>query len=111
MNKSRLQQLLDLEIPTKIPALKQFLDKAFRTLKKLRVNITVHWSDDTLPCIIDYDASDITISGFSDYCIHLYCYIHNVSADMSSSLLQVFVEWFFEHWRIRRRKESAHMLG
>ena len=31
-------------------------------------------------------------SGFSDYCLHLYCYFHNVSADMSSGLLQVFVE-------------------
>ena len=30
--------------------------------------------------------------GFSDYCLHLYCYFHNVSADMSSDLLQVFVE-------------------
>ena len=30
-------------------------------------------------------------SGFSDYCLYLYCYFHNVSADMSSGLLQVFV--------------------
>ena len=32
--------------------------------------------------------------GFSDYCLHLYCYcyFHNVSIDMSSGLLQVFVE-------------------
>ena len=30
------------------------------------------------------------IKGFLDYC--LYCYFHNVSADMSSGLLQVFVE-------------------
>ena len=29
--------------------------------------------------------------GFSDYCLHLYCYFH-ISADMSSSLHQVFVE-------------------
>ena len=28
-------------------------------------------------------------SGFSDYWLHLYCYIHNVSVDMSSSFLQV----------------------
>ena len=28
----------------------------------------------------------------SDYCLHLYCYFHHVSADMSSGLLQVFVE-------------------
>ena len=26
-------------------------------------------------------------SGFSDYCLHLYCYFRNVSADMSSCLL------------------------
>ena len=32
---------------------------------------------------------DFYHSGFSDY---LYRYIHNVSADMSSGLLQVFVE-------------------
>ena len=31
------------------------------------------------------------IEGFSDYCLHLHCYYHNVSADMSSDLLQVFV--------------------
>ena len=30
--------------------------------------------------------------GFLDYCLHLYCYFHNVSANMSSGLLQVFVE-------------------
>ena len=30
--------------------------------------------------------------GFSDYCLHLHCYFHNVSADMSSGLLQWFVE-------------------
>ena len=29
-------------------------------------------------------------SGFSDYC-HLYCYIHNVSADESPGLLQLFL--------------------
>ena len=29
---------------------------------------------------------------FSDYCLHFYCYFHNVSVDMSSGLLQVFVE-------------------
>ena len=31
-------------------------------------------------------------SGFSDYCLQLYCYIHHVSADMSPDFLQVFVE-------------------
>ena len=31
-------------------------------------------------------------SGFSDYCLQFYCYIHNVSANMSSSFLQVFVK-------------------
>ena len=30
-------------------------------------------------------------SGFSDYCLRLYRYIQNVSADMSSGLLQVFL--------------------
>ena len=29
---------------------------------------------------------------FSDYCLHLYCYFHNLSADMSSGFLQVFVD-------------------
>ena len=29
---------------------------------------------------------------FLDYCRYLYCYFHNVSADMSSGLHQVFVE-------------------
>ena len=29
---------------------------------------------------------------FSNYCLHLYCYIHNVLADMSSNILQVFVK-------------------
>ena len=28
----------------------------------------------------------------SDYCLHLYSYFHNISTDMSSGLLQVFVE-------------------
>ena len=28
----------------------------------------------------------------SDYCLDIYCYFHNVSADMFSGLLQVFVE-------------------
>ena len=35
---------------------------------------------------------DFYHEGFSDYCLHLYCYFHNVSADMSSGFLQVFVE-------------------
>ena len=30
--------------------------------------------------------------GFSDYCLHLKSYFHNVSANMSSGFLQVFVE-------------------
>ena len=30
--------------------------------------------------------------GFSDYCLHIYCYFHNVLANMSSGLLRVFVE-------------------
>ena len=32
------------------------------------------------------------IKVFSDYCLHLYCYFHKVSADISSGFLQVFVE-------------------
>ena len=32
------------------------------------------------------------IKGSSDYCLHLYSYFHNVPADVSSGLLQVFVE-------------------
>ena len=27
---------------------------------------------------------------YKDYCSHLYCYNHNISADMSFDLLQVF---------------------
>ena len=34
--------------------------------------------------------------GVSDYCLH-YCYFHNISANMSSSLLQVFVELWNLH--------------
>ena len=30
-------------------------------------------------------------SCFSDYCLQLNCYIHNVLADVSSSLFQVFL--------------------
>ena len=30
--------------------------------------------------------------GFSDYCLHVYYYFHNVLADISSGLIQVFVE-------------------
>ena len=37
------------------------------------------------------EASWFYNSGFSDYSLHLYCYIVNVSADMSSGLLQVFL--------------------
>ena len=29
--------------------------------------------------------------GFSDYCLHLYCYFHNVLTNMSTGLLQVFL--------------------
>ena len=43
---------------------------------------------------------------FSDFCLHLYCYIRNVSADVSSGLLQVFLvelenlRWNFEPWSL-----------
>ena len=33
------------------------------------------------------------LSGFSDHFLLLYCYIPNVSDDMSTGLLQVFVEF------------------
>ena len=32
------------------------------------------------------------VSKFASFRFHLYCYFHNVAADMSSGLLQVFVE-------------------
>ena len=31
---------------------------------------------------------DFYPSGFSDYCLHLYCYIPNISTDISSQVLQ-----------------------
>ena len=34
---------------------------------------------------------------FPDYCLHLYRYLHNVLADMSSGLLQVFFELGNQH--------------
>ena len=38
-------------------------------------------------------------SVFSDYCLHLHGYIHNVSVDMSSGFLQEFlVELESQHW-------------
>ena len=43
---------------------------------------------------MEYD--DFYRSGFKDDCLHLYCYIH-ISADMSSGLLQVFVELGSQH--------------
>ena len=44
-----------------------------------------------------------------DYCLHLYCYFHNVSANMSSGLLQVFVELgkFREGSRVRQIPEEG----
>ena len=47
---------------------------------------------------------DFYRSVFSDYCLHLYCYIQNVSAYMSSSLLQVFVKPRSQH------RTSDHVL-
>ena len=35
--------------------------------------------------------------GFLEYCLHLYGYFNNVSADMSTGLLQVFVELWNLH--------------
>ena len=43
-------------------------------------------------CAIDICIYIFYHSGFLDYCLHLYCYIPNVSADISSSPLQLFVE-------------------
>ena len=42
--------------------------------------------------IYDTIYSFIYHEGFSDYCLQFHCYFHNVSADMSSSLFQMFVE-------------------
>ena len=45
-----------------------------------------------------------------NYCLYLYCYFHNISANMSSSLLRVFVKLRNlqqtpeEGWRIYRPK-------
>ena len=38
---------------------------------------------------------DFYCSGISDYCLYLYCYIHNVLTDMSyKELSQVYYIWF-----------------
>ena len=42
--------------------------------------------------IFEMKPDDFYYKGFLDYCLHLYFYFPNVLADMSSSLLQVFVE-------------------
>ena len=34
----------------------------------------------------------ILIVKILDYCLHLYCYVHNVPADMSSGFFHVYVE-------------------
>ena len=39
----------------------------------------------------DDDDDDFYQSGFSDYSLHIYLYIHNISADASLGLLQVFL--------------------
>ena len=44
-------------------------------------------------------------SGFSDYCLHLYCYIHNVPTDISFDLLLVFL---VELWSLNAT--SNHVL-
>ena len=47
----------------------------------------------------------------SDYCLHLYCYFHNILADMSSGLLQVFVElWNFTELRTTSFIESTWVV-
>ena len=42
--------------------------------------------------ISEMKLDDFYHEGFSDYCLYLYCYFQNVSADMSTALLQVFVK-------------------
>ena len=47
-----------------------------------------------LPLVIGISETkldDFYHSGFLDYCLHLYCYIHNVRADISSAFLLVFL--------------------
>ena len=41
--------------------------------------------------ISEMKLDDFYHSGFWDYCLHLYCYIHNVLTDVSSGLLQMFL--------------------
>ena len=61
-----------------------FFNKFFshNFLKKKQRKLDVRISQ-TMP-------DDFYHSGFSDYCFHLYCYIPQVSVDVSSGLLQVF---------------------
>ena len=56
------------------------------------INITSIYRLNSVVWIFETGLVDFYRSGFSNYCLHLYYYIHNVSADMSSGLLQVFVE-------------------
>ena len=42
--------------------------------------------------IFETNLDDICHLRLLNYCLHLYFYSHNVSADMSSGLIQVFVE-------------------
>ena len=56
----------------------------FTTFVKRRRNIIVVW-------ISKMKIDDFYHSGFSDFCLHLYCYIHTVSAKISSGLLQMFL--------------------
>ena len=57
----------------------------------VRVTVSITYDD------IDYTTKEMVISRLtkladfyhSDYCLHLYCYFRNVSADMSSGLLQL----------------------
>ena len=57
----------------------------------LKIDAT-HWYDNNLVVwISERKLDDFYHTGFSDYYLHFYCYIHNVSADVSSRLLQVFL--------------------
>ena len=48
-----------------------------------------------ISCLNFWDEAGWFLSlGVSDYCLHLYYYFHNVSADMSASLPNGYWRWF-----------------
>ena len=58
------------------------------TRRTVPLTINIHHS---LVWIFETELDDFYYSGFSDYCLHLYCYIHNISASMSSGLLLILI--------------------